>query len=471
MAGANAGMMSAQNSGGASAQAMGAKALVFDTFGTVVDWRSSVAREVEALAKRKGVTLDAAKFADAWRAGYGPSMNRVRSGELPWTKLDALHRMTLDKILIDFKLAGLNEEEKDALNRGWHRLTPWPDAVSGLTRLKKKFIIAPLSNGNISLMTDLAKHSGLPWDVILGAELVRHYKPDREVYQSAADILDLKPADVMMVAAHLGDLRAAKQVGLRTAFVVRPRSSDQRGKPDPRRTASPISRRPTSTTSRASWGLSVRRNRGDAKTAEAAEKSFQRISAISAFSAVSSLSVLSQRDSRVDADGAPGREGAGGQRRHHQHGGGPDERDRIERLHREQERAEQSRQHRRGDEADRDTRPGHLQRAAEHQPQHVVRSRAQRDADAELACPLADRKGEHAEDADRRQHQRERSEDRRAPRGTGCDVASDATSIVRIRASGWSLSTPAIAAFTAGSTAIASLPCARTATARTTDSA
>ena len=125
------------------------KALVFDTFGTVVDWRSSVAREVGALAKRKGVTLDAAKFADALRAGYGPSMNRVRSGELPWTKLDALHRMTLDKILVDFALSGLSEEEKVSLNHAWHRLTPRPDAVAGLTRLKKKFIIAPLSNGNI----------------------------------------------------------------------------------------------------------------------------------------------------------------------------------------------------------------------------------------------------------------------------------------------------------------------------------
>ena len=221
---------SAQSGGGASAPAV--KALVFDTFGTVVDWRSSVGREVDALAKRQGVPIDGAKFADAWRAGYGPSMNRVRSGELPWTKLDALHRMTLDKILVDFKLTVLSEEEKDTLNRAWHRLTPWPDAVAGLTRMKKKFIIGPLSNGNISLMTDLAKHSGLPWDVILGAELVRHYKPDREVYQSAADILDLKPADVMMVAAHLGDLRAAKQVGLRTAFVVRPNEFGPGGKPD-----------------------------------------------------------------------------------------------------------------------------------------------------------------------------------------------------------------------------------------------
>ena len=208
------------------------KALVFDTFGTVVDWRSSVAREAEALAKRKGVALDGARFADAWRAGYGPSMNRVRSGELPWTKLDALHRMTLDKILVEFKFAGLSEDEKDTLNRAWHRLTPWPDAVAGLTRLKKKYIIAPLSNGNIALMTDLAKHAGLPWDCILGAELVRHYKPDHEVYESAADFLNLPRGEVMMVAAHLGDLRAAKAVGLATGFVTRPFEYGPQGKPD-----------------------------------------------------------------------------------------------------------------------------------------------------------------------------------------------------------------------------------------------
>ncbi len=208
------------------------KALVFDTFGTVVDWRASVTQEVAQVAKRKGLTIDAEKFADAWRAGYAPSMNRVRTGELPWTKLDRLHRMILDKLLVDYGMTGLSEAETDALNRAWHRLRPWPDSVSGLTRLKKKFIIAPLSNGNISLMTDLAKHSGLPWDCILGAELVRHYKPDREVYQSAADILDLKVDEVMMVAAHLGDLRAAKGVGLRTAFVTRPLEYGPQGKPD-----------------------------------------------------------------------------------------------------------------------------------------------------------------------------------------------------------------------------------------------
>ena len=213
----------ADQGGGRSASPFASvKALVFDVFGTVVDWRTSVTQEVEYLAKRKGLTVDGAKFADAWRAGYGPSMNRVRTGELPWTKLDRLHRLTLDRILVDFRITTLSEGEIDALNRAWHRLKPWPDSVAGLTRLKQRFTIAPLSNGNISLMTAMAKHAGLPWDCILGAELARHYKPDREVYQSAADFLDLAPGDVMMVAAHSGDLRAAKGVGLKTAFVARP---------------------------------------------------------------------------------------------------------------------------------------------------------------------------------------------------------------------------------------------------------
>lgn len=223
---------SSQSSSRSSSQLPPVKALVFDVFGTVVDWRTSVTQEVEALAKRKKLTVDGAKFADAWRGGYGPSMNRVRTGEMPWTRLDGLHRMILDKILIDFGITGLSETETDALNRAWHRLRPWPDAVAGLTRLKKRFIIAPLSNGNISLMTDMAKHSGLPWDCILGAELVRHYKPDPVVYQSAADFLDLEREEVMMVAAHLGDLRAAKKEGLRTAFVARPLEYGPNGKPD-----------------------------------------------------------------------------------------------------------------------------------------------------------------------------------------------------------------------------------------------
>jgi len=208
------------------------KALVFDTFGTVVDWRSSVIAEGQLLGKEKHLEVDWTKFADAWRAGYGPSMDRVRKGEIPWTKLDALHRGTLDKLLVDFHVTGLSETEKDHLNRAWHRLRPWPDAVRGLTRLKTRYIIAPLSNGNVSLMTNLAKFGGLPWDCILGAELAKHYKPDREVYQSAADILDLEPNQVVMVAAHKGDLRAAAGVGLKTAFVPRPLEFGPAGKPD-----------------------------------------------------------------------------------------------------------------------------------------------------------------------------------------------------------------------------------------------
>ena len=208
------------------------KAIVFDVFGTCVDWRSSVADEVNALAKRKGLTVDGAKFADAWRSQYGPTMNRVRTGEIPWTRLDGLHRMSLDKLIVDFGLKGLTEEEIADLNRAWHRLRPWPDVVPGLTRLRERFIIAPLSNGNISLMTNMARNAGLPWDCILGAELVRHYKPDPEVYRSAPEFLDLEPGQVMMVAAHLGDLKGAAAVGLKTAFVPRPMEYGPNGKAD-----------------------------------------------------------------------------------------------------------------------------------------------------------------------------------------------------------------------------------------------
>ena len=208
------------------------RALVFDTFGTVVDWRTSVAAEVQAFAARHRLDIDAFKFADAWRAGYPVAMQRVRTGQLPWTKLDGLHRMILDKLLGDLGVSGLPEAEVAELNRAWHRLKPWPDAAPGLTRLKRKYIIAPLSTGNISLMTDLARFGGLPWDCILGAELVRHYKPDPEVYVSAAEFLDLPRAEVMMVAAHLGDLRAAKALGLATAFVTRPLEYGPAGRPD-----------------------------------------------------------------------------------------------------------------------------------------------------------------------------------------------------------------------------------------------
>ena len=223
---------SSAGASGAAESVQGIKALTFDTFGTVVDWRQSVIVEGEQLGKTKGLKVDWAKFADTWRAGYGPSMDRVRKGDLPWTKLDVLHRMILDRLLTEFNITGLTEAEKDHLNRVWHRLRPWPDAVSGLTRLKKRFIIAPLSNGNVALMTDLAKHAGLPWDCILGAELAKHYKPDREVYQTAADLLDLRPSEVMMVAAHQGDLRAAQGVGFKAAFVTRPLELGPDRKPD-----------------------------------------------------------------------------------------------------------------------------------------------------------------------------------------------------------------------------------------------
>lgn len=208
------------------------KALTFDVFGTVVDWRSSVIAEGEALGKAKGLKVDWAQFADAWRGGYGPSMDRVRKGELPWTNIDTLHRMVLDRLLSEFGVTGLTGAEKDHFNRVWHRLKPWPDAVDGLTKLKRRYIIATLSNGNVALLANMAKFAGLPWDVVLSAELVRHYKPDREVYQMAADLLGLKTAEVMMVAAHKGDLRAAASTGMQTAFVTRPLEGGPGGKVD-----------------------------------------------------------------------------------------------------------------------------------------------------------------------------------------------------------------------------------------------
>jgi 2-haloacid dehalogenase len=163
-------------------------------------------------------------------------MDRVRKGELPWTKLDVLHRMILEDVLKEFKITGLTEEEKDQWNRVWHRLKPWPDSVAGLTRLKKKFIIAPCSNGNVALITNMAKNAGLPWDVILGAEVARHYKPDRETYLTAVDLLGLKPEETMMTAAHRADLMAARSFGLKTGFIHRPNEYGPTRKPD---TASP----------------------------------------------------------------------------------------------------------------------------------------------------------------------------------------------------------------------------------------
>jgi 2-haloacid dehalogenase len=198
------------------------KAMVFDVFGTVVDWRSSLIEEGRQWNQRKGWTVDWAAFADRWRAGYAPAMQRVRSGQLPWTRLDDLHRMVLDEILRDLQLE-LRAAEREQLNRVWHRLQPWPDSVAGLQRLKRKYIIATLSNGNVSLLTNMAKHAGLPWDTVLSAELARHYKPDPEVYLMAADLLGCRPQETMMVTAHRNDLDAAAKLGLRTAFVHRPR--------------------------------------------------------------------------------------------------------------------------------------------------------------------------------------------------------------------------------------------------------
>jgi 2-haloacid dehalogenase len=198
------------------------EALVFDVFGTVVDWRSTIIREGEAMGQEKNLDIEWASFADAWRSRYAPSIDRVRCGEITWTKLDDLHRASLDELLVEYGIKGLTEAEKEHFNRVWHRLDPWPDAVEGLVLLKKRYIIAPLSNGNVSLLVNMAKRAGLPWDLILSSELVRHYKPDPETYLMAPDLLDLHPEQVMMVAAHPHDLLAARKYGLRTAYVPRP---------------------------------------------------------------------------------------------------------------------------------------------------------------------------------------------------------------------------------------------------------
>jgi 2-haloacid dehalogenase len=209
------------------------KALTFDVFGTVVDWHGSVAREVRALAAQKGLRLNAVKFTKAWRAGYRPAMDRVRSGELPWSKIDVLHRMILDELLVQFKIAdALTEDEKSHLNLVWHRLKPWPDAPRGLKRLKQRYVIATLSNGNTGLLVNMAKQGGLPWDCVLSSETFHHYKPDPEMYLGAADVLDLKPEQVMMVAAHKHDLRSAAKHGLKTAFIKRPHEYGRNNNPD-----------------------------------------------------------------------------------------------------------------------------------------------------------------------------------------------------------------------------------------------
>lgn len=198
------------------------KALVFDVFGTIVDWRSGVAREAAAFLHRYAPKLDAFEFADAWRREYSPAMEEIRSGRRAYVRLDVLHRENLVKVLNRSGIVGVPDAELDELNLAWHRLDPWPDAVEALYRLKRKFIIAPLSNGNIRLMVDMAKRAGLPWDAILGAEVVRAYKPSPKVYSETVEILGLAPAELCLVAAHNGDLAAARRLGLSTAFVARP---------------------------------------------------------------------------------------------------------------------------------------------------------------------------------------------------------------------------------------------------------
>jgi len=198
------------------------KALLFDVFGTVVDWRGGVIRDVTAAAGRAGVPVDAAQFADQWRGGYRPAMDLVRSGQLPWTKLDDLHRRVLESLAAESGLAGLVAAELDWLNTCWHRLDPWPDSVPGLTRLRQRYVLATMSNGNVALLVNMARRAGLPWDVILSAELFRRYKPDPQTYLGAAELLSLDPGQLMLVAAHNDDLCAAADLGLATAFVPRP---------------------------------------------------------------------------------------------------------------------------------------------------------------------------------------------------------------------------------------------------------
>ncbi|MED5815656.1 haloacid dehalogenase type II [Mycolicibacterium sp. 050232] len=197
------------------------KALAFDVFGTVVDWRAGIIGELEKFGKSHGLQRDWPAFADNWRVGYAPAMDRVRRGELPWTRIDDLHRAILVDLLIAAGI-GAGDSDIDHLSRAWHRLDPWPDSVAGLTRLKQRYVVTTLSNGNVSLLTNMAKHAGLPWDCVISAELFCHYKPDPEAYLGCAELLDIAPAELTLVAAHPADLRAARAAGLGTAYVARP---------------------------------------------------------------------------------------------------------------------------------------------------------------------------------------------------------------------------------------------------------
>ncbi len=198
------------------------KAILFDVFGSVVDWRGSLIAAFSAWGPTRGVTADWAALVDAWRAAYAPSMQKVRTGELPWTNLDALQRQSLERLVNEQGIAGLSADDLADMTAAWRRLDPWPDSVAGLTRLRTRFVIGPLSNGNVALLVDMAKRAGLPWDMVFATELFRHYKPDPETYLGACELLGLKPSQVMMAAAHNYDLHAARKLGLRTAFFARP---------------------------------------------------------------------------------------------------------------------------------------------------------------------------------------------------------------------------------------------------------
>ena len=198
------------------------KAILFDTFGSVVDWRGSLVADLSAWGERRGISADWAALADAWRRAYAPSMQLVRSGALAWTNLDALQRRSLETLVVEHGIAGLDAADLDHMTAAWHRLDPWPDALAGLARLRQRHIIAPLSNGNVALLVNMAKRAGLPWDMVFATELFRHYKPDPETYLGACALLGLPPSQVMMAAAHNYDLHAARALGLQTCFFPRP---------------------------------------------------------------------------------------------------------------------------------------------------------------------------------------------------------------------------------------------------------
>ena len=202
--------------------ACGIKAMTFDVFGTVVDWRSSIIEQFRALGDNKGISVPWDAFVDDWKSGYRPGMDAVNAGNIPWTNVDGIYRKKLDALLVEYDISGLSESEKVFLNRTWHRLNPWPDAAAGLNRLKKHYILSTLSNADVACLVNMARHGGLAWDCVLCAEIFQRYKPDPEVYLGAIRLLGCRPEEVMMVAAHNYDLRHARSHGMRTAFVPRP---------------------------------------------------------------------------------------------------------------------------------------------------------------------------------------------------------------------------------------------------------